>query len=227
MSMFRILVLIFSLCLAACNPQAEIEHDPTPQIVVDQFGYLPELEKRAIIRSPEIGYDAAQDFTPSRRYAVIDVASGETVFEGTPVAWNEGLIDTMSGDKVWWFDFSALKTEGSYKVVDLENGAESFAFDIADDVYTPVLKAAFKTLYYQRAGFEKRVPYALPGYEDGASHLGAQQDTEARLFSAKDDASTERDLHGGWYDAGDYNKYTSWTADYIRVLLHSLSLIHI
>jgi len=115
MSMFRILVLIFSLCLAACNPQAEIEHDPTPQIVVDQFGY-----KRAIIRSPEIGYDAAQDFTPSRRYAVIDVASGETVFEGTPVAWNEGLIDTMSGDKVWWFDFSALKTEGSYKVVDLE-----------------------------------------------------------------------------------------------------------
>ena len=64
MSMFRILVLIFSLCLAACNPQAEIEHDPTPQIVVDQFGYLPELEKRAIIRSPEIGYDAAQDFTP-------------------------------------------------------------------------------------------------------------------------------------------------------------------
>jgi len=221
MSMFRILVLIFSLCLAACNPQAEIEHDPTPQIVVDQFGYLPELEKRAIIRSPEIGYDAAQDFTPSRRYAVIDVASGETVFEGTPVAWNEGLIDTMSGDKVWWFDFSALKTEGSYKVVDLENGAESFAFDIADDVYTPVLKAAFKTLYYQRAGFEKRVPYALPGYEDGASHLGAGQDPQARLYSAKDDASTERDLHGGWYDAGDYNKYTSWTANYIRTLLHS------
>ena len=137
------------------------------------------------------------------------------------MAWNEGLIDTMSGDKVWWFDFSALKTEGSYKVVDLENGAESFAFDIADDVYTPVLKTAFKTFYYQRAGFEKRAPYALAGYEDRASHLGAGQDSEARLFSAQDDASTARDLRGGWYDAGDYNKYTSWTANYIRTLLHS------
>ena len=221
MSMFRILGLIFSLCLAACNPQAEIEHDRTPKIVVDQFGYLPDLKKRAIIRSPEIGYDAAQGFIPSRRYAVIDVVSGEAVFEGTPIAWNEGLIDTMSGDKLWWFDFSALKTKGNYKVVDLESGAESFTFDIADDVYTPVLKAAFKTLYYQRAGFEKGAPYVLPGYVDGASHLGAGQDPQARLYSAKDDASTERDLRGGWYDAGDYNKYTSWTANYIRTLLHS------
>ena len=28
-------------------------------------------------------------------------------------------------------------------------------------------------------------------------------------------------MRGGWYDAGDYNKYTSWTANYIRTLLHS------
>jgi len=214
----QLFLLMLAFLSSACSTEVQ---QFAPQIVVDQFGYLPDLKKRAIIRSSEIGYDAAQDFTPSRRYAVIDLASGEVVYEAAPMAWNEGLIDTMSGDKVWWFDFSALKTEGSYKVVDLENGTESFAFDIADDVYTPVLKAAFKTFYYQRAGFEKRAPYAQPGYEDGASHLGAQQDTEARLFSAKDDASTERDLHGGWYDAGDYNKYTSWTADYIRVLLHS------
>ena len=217
--MFRLLFFALTFCLTGCGSQ--VSEDITPRIVVDQFGYLPELEKRAIIRSPEIGYDAGQSFTPGVRYAVINVASGEAVYEGRPKAWNKGRVDDMSGDKIWWFDFSAVTKEGSYKVVDLETNAESFIFDIADDVYTPVLKAAFKTFYYQRAGFEKRAPYALPGYEDAASHLGPRQDIEARLYSAKDDASTERDLRGGWYDAGDYNKYTSWTANYIRTLLHS------
>lgn len=204
----------------ACS-SSQSDEELSPYIVVDQFGYLPELEKRAIIRSPEIGYDSKQSFTPSQRYAVIDVNTGQAVYEGTPHAWNDGRIHEQSGDRVWWFDFSAVTAKGSYKVVDIERGVASFTFDIADDVYAPVLKAAFKTLYYQRAGFEKRAPYALRGYADRASHLGLGQDPQARLYSAKDDASTERDLRGGWYDAGDYNKYTSWTANYIRTLLHS------
>jgi len=132
-----------------------------------------------------------------------------------------GAIHEQSGDRVWWFDFSSVTEQGSYLIRDIERGVESHPFDIADDVYTPVLKAAFKTFYYQRAGFEKRAPYALPGYADGASHLGPEQDTEARLFSAKDDTSIARDLRGGWYDAGDYNKYTNWTANYVRGLLHA------
>ena len=217
---FRLVAFILLIALTACSPKVETA-PPTPHIVIDQFGYLPDLEKRAVIRSPEIGYDAGQSFTPSARYAVIDAATGEVVFEGSPVPWNDGRVHEQSGDKVWWFDFSAVTTEGRYKVIDLENDLESFTFDIADDVYKPILKAAFKTLYYQRAGFEKRAPYALTGYADSASHLGAEQDPQTRLYSAKDDASTERDLRGGWYDAGDYNKYTSWTANYIRTLLHS------
>ncbi|WP_162143732.1 glycoside hydrolase family 9 protein [Hellea balneolensis] len=219
--MFRILVFSFALCLLACSSQTETASDRAPQIVIDQFGYLPELEKRAVIRSPETGYDAGESFTPSSRYAVINTATDEAVFEGAPDIWNEGRVHEQSGDKIWWFDFSAVSEEGTYLIRDMERRVDSHPFDIALDVYTPVLKAAFKTLYYQRAGFEKRAPYALPGYADGASHLGSGQDPQARLFSAKEDASTERDLRGGWYDAGDYNKYTSWTANYIRTLLHS------
>ena len=36
----------------------------------------------------------------------------------------------------------------------------------------------------------------------------------------KSDTDT-KDLHGGWFDAGDYNKYTSWAARYIIVLLRA------
>ena len=44
---------------------------------------------------------------------------------------------------------------------------------------------------------------------------------KTRLFSDKNNAATEKDLSGGWYDAGDYNKYTNWHAYYLVALLHA------
>lgn len=76
-----------------------------------------------------------------------------------------------------------------------------------------------RTFFYQRAGFEKKAEYAGTGWADGASHLGPGQDRTARLFSAADDPRTERDLSGGWYDAGDFNRYTSWSARYVITLM--------
>ena len=213
--------LLLSLCfvLAACT--GSTAQNSAPKIVVDQFGYLPELEKRAVIRDPQQGYDARESFQPGSRYAVVDTRTGQTVFEGRPVVWNDGQVDHVSGDRVWWFDFTSVTKPGQYVVRDVERRAESFKFEISHSVYKPVLKAAFKTFYLQRAGFEKRPPFAPPGISDRASHLGPGQDGQARLHSRKDDRATERDLRGGWYDAGDYNKYTNWTANYIISLLHA------
>jgi len=212
--------IMASLCLvlAACTASAA---QSAPKIVVDQFGYLPELEKRAVIRDPEQGYDARESFRPGPRYAVIDTRTGKTVFEGRPQAWKGGQVDSVSGDRVWWFDFSRVNKPGRYVVRDVERRIDSFEFDISERVYRPVLKAAFKTFYLQRAGFEKRVPFAPRGFTDRASHLGPGQDGQATLHSRKNDRRTARDLRGGWYDAGDYNKYTNWTANYVISLLHA------
>ena len=57
--------------------------------------------------------------------------------------------------------------------------------------------------------------------ELSASHVGPLQDHHARRYDAPGDATTERDVWGGWYDAGDYNKYTSWTASYILEMLRA------
>ncbi|MEP1231572.1 MAG: glycoside hydrolase family 9 protein [Litorimonas sp.] len=216
---FALCLAITALSLTACSAQAQPEN--IPPILVDQFGYLPKLEKRAIIRSPEIGRDAGRKFSPSSNYAVIDVKTGRAVYQGAPMSWKSGRVDDASGDKVWVFDFSGVSTPGRYVIRDVDRRVNSYPFEIRSDIYTPVLKAAFKTFYLQRAGFEKRAPFAPTGFSDKASHLARGQDTQARLFLRKSDNSTTRDLRGGWYDAGDYNQYTSWTAEYITSLLNS------
>ena len=199
------------LALIGCSQGTNTASAQTPPILVDQFGYLPALDKVAIIKDPKIGFDAGRNFSPSNRYAVINVATGQAVYSGQPRPWKGGKVDDLSGDRVWHFDFSNVRTPGQYVVRDLERRVDSYKFDISPTVYKPVLKTAFKTMYLQRAGFEKTPKYAGP-WADRASHLRRGQDTEARLFNRPQDASTQRDLRGGWYDAGDYNKYTNWTA---------------
>lgn len=193
----------------------------SPFIVVDQFGYRPGTTKIAVIRNPVIGFDSAQTFTPGATYALVDSATGTRVFTGAPVAWRAGATDTVSGDIVWHFDFSQVNTTGTYFVLDVQNNVRSTFTRIGPGVFNRALREAFRTFFYQRAGFAKQAPYAEAGWVDGASHMGAGQDRNARLFNRTSDATTERDLHGGWYDAGDYNKYTSWNADYIIQFLHS------
>ncbi len=194
---------------------------PTPFIVVDQFGYLPDAEKVAVVRDPEIGFDNDWRFTPGKTFQVIDTHTQAVVFSGRPAVWNNGAVDPSSGDHAWSFDFSAVTAPGRYVVRDSDAKYDSAPFDIAPNVYKPVLVQAVRFFYYQRAGFAKDARYAGEGWADKASHMRPDQDTEARLYSRQGDKTTARDVHGGWYDAGDFNKYTSWTARYVITLLNA------
>ncbi len=198
---------------------------PIPAIVVDQFGYPEKAPKIAVIRDPQVGYDSVAHFTLASSYAVVDQSTGKIVKQGSARAWNGGVTDEVSGDKVWWFDFSDVATPGKYAIVDIERGLRSPDFRIDDNVYRDVLKHAVRTYFYQRAGFKKTAETAGSSWADAASHMGRGQDPQTRSWKSKDqwfksDADV-KDLHGGWFDAGDYNKYTSWAARVIIVLLHA------
>ncbi len=214
----RIAILFFTLIIQCCFVAAQTQ---TNNIIVDQFGYLPDAPKVAIIKNPQTGSDAGNAFTPGNSYALVNASTGDNVFTGSPVAWKNGNTDPSSGDQVWWFDFSEITETGTYFVLDIEKDVRSFEFSINPAVYNEVLKQAVRTFFYQRAGFAKQAPYAEIGWADGASHIGNLQDKQARLYNRKSDASTERDLSGGWYDAGDYNKYTNWTADYVIGMMYA------
>jgi len=192
-----------------------------PAITVDQFGYLPTHQKIAVIRDPQTGFDASDSFTPGTSYELVNATTNAVVFSGAPTAWNGGAADPSSGDKAWHFDFSSVTADGTYFVRDAQRGEVSPQFKIGPGVYLPVLKAAVRYFYYQRAGQTKTAANAGAGWADAAAFVGPGQDKNARLYSAKNDASTERDVSGGWYDAGDCNKYTSWAAGYTLALLQA------
>ncbi|WP_208640059.1 glycoside hydrolase family 9 protein [Massilia violaceinigra] len=210
-----------SRALAKSSPASTMTLGPA--IVVDQFGYLPAHDKIAVVRNPQTGFDAADSFAPGAVYEVVNAVTNVVVFSGTPVAWNGGATDATSGDQAWHVDFSTVTAPGQYFIRDTQRNVTSPAFRIAADVYKPVLRAAVRYFYYQRAGIAKTAALAGAGWADAASHLGPLQDKQARLFSAPGDSSTERDVSGGWYDAGDYNKYTRWHAGYLIDLLHAFA----
>lgn len=186
-------------------------------ITVDQFGYRPADTKVAVLRDPQLGYDSMQSYTPGTSISVVDSATGKVVYSGVAVPHNEGKIDTASGDKIWWFDFSSVTSNGTYLVRDdADTAKKSFYFRIKEDVYNDILKAAVRMMFYQRVGFAKEAKYAGAEWADAASHT---QDAKARLFTDSTNAALERDVSGGWYDAGDYNKYTDWNGNYVEELL--------
>jgi hypothetical protein len=186
---------------------------------VDQFGYRPADRKVAVIRDPRVGYDKDDRFTPGASYQVRRADNGSVAFTGAPVPWRDGKVDASAGDAGWWFDFSALKDDGSYFVYDEERKARSATFRITQQVYAPILKAAMRTFFYQRSGFAKHPPYADDCWTDDVSFLGPGQDLEARDITDRNNPSKARNLFGGWFDAGDTNKYVTFAAIPVHQLL--------
>ncbi|MDR3012055.1 MAG: glycoside hydrolase family 9 protein [Chitinispirillales bacterium] len=207
--------MTYAVLLTSASAQAQ---SVTGNIVIDQFGYREQAKKIAILRAPQLGPDAPvpSAYTPGAELQVVNVETGEAMFTGAPVPFRGGQTDAASGDRIWHFDFSALTSPGRYYILDAANNVRSYSFNIADGVYNNVLRAAVRTFYYQRAGIAKVTPYADPAWTDA---MNFEQDRQTRCFFRQNDASTERDLSGGWFDAGDYNKYTKWTADYISEMI--------
>lgn len=202
--------IIFSL-LVICGL---IRANETSLIRVDQFGYMVEMPKLALLVDPVRGFNADQHYEPSTRLYLVDAATGEAVYAMRPTLKNEGKVHENSGDRIWQLDFSDFKKPGRYFIEDPDQRVRSWEFIIDEGaVFKEVLRQALRVFYYQRCGISKT------GYfKDHACHLGPGQDAECRDYAG--DLGT-RDLRGGWHDAGDYNKYVGYAYPAVKSLLSS------
>lgn len=201
--------IAFFLILSTCAAYS--------MIVVDQFGYLSGSRKMAVIKVPQVGQDAGTYQTPpGDTLLLINNANDAVVFRGASVPWNSGVVHAQSGDRAWHFDFSSVTASGVYRIEDPESGRVSPVFEIRQNPWRDVLTAAMRTFFYQRSGFAKEARFAGENWADGAAFL---QERETRDYFDPNNPARFRDLHGGWFDAGDYNKYITFTTGVIHALV--------
>src|SRR5205823_3440085 len=94
---------------------------------------------------------------------------------------------------------------GSFVVL-LPDIGHSYVFEIADDVHHNTAVAVLKGYYYQRASMPLEEKFAgkwhrSAGHPDDVVYVHSSAATKQRP------AGTIISTPGGWYDAGDYNKY--------------------
>lgn len=155
-------------------------------IRLNQLGYYPKSVKRFTVENSR-----------SDKFEIRDL-SEKKVFEGKlsqDKYWNP------SGENLRVGCFSEFENTGTYKIF-IEDKGFSYPFEIKRNLYSEALKAAMKSFYFLRASLELKRDYAGK-FERPAGH----PDTLCFFHpsAGKDEGSMAS--VGGWYDAGDYNKY--------------------
>lgn len=192
----------------------------TEQIVVDQFGWRPKAVKVAIFADPIKGQNSHISYQPGSMFEIRRQGTDQTVYTGEIITWNQGKADESSGDRVWWGDFTEFETEGTYYIYDPKNKVRSYPFVIKNDVYNDVLKTAVRAFYYQRCGTEIPTKYG-GNWIHPPCHIGRSQDLAASRYTT---SSQPKDVHGGWHDAGDMNKYVAFTPKVLWNLVNAYEI---
>ncbi|WP_222431123.1 glycoside hydrolase family 9 protein [Pedobacter suwonensis] len=164
----------------------------SPKIVLNQSGYYPKLEKSAVILSP----------VSESKFELLSMPDRKVVYTGV---LSELKTTQYSNIKTKLADFSAFDQSGDY-IIHVDGVPESPVFKITDHVNHDLAVAALKAFYYQRASTALDVTYAgkwyrVAGHPDTSVYIHPSAASKNRKVDSKINVS------GGWYDAGDYNKY--------------------
>jgi endoglucanase len=185
---------------------------------VDQVGYLTSETKRA--------YLMASAKVSGARFAVTDPA-GATVLSGSVAATGRGSWNTAY-PAVYPINFDALTRPGTYRIqVSGAASAKSPSFKILEPAGLYGKLVADGVTFFQTQRDGRRVIAGALGRKP--AHLA---DAQAGVYRTPtfetEDVIADHDLakiggpvdvEGGWYDAGDYLKFTHTTAYGAAVLL--------
>jgi endoglucanase len=182
-------LLSLLLVVSCTHPRAQ---NSNTDIKLNQLGFYPSAPKIAIVTGE----------THATTFYITTTNLRDTVFAGV---LGEEKQSKNSSIKSRMADFSSFKTKGSFVVL-VPNLGHSFVFSISDDVNRPAGISTLKGFYYQRVSMPLEKKYAgrwhrAAGHPDDVVYIhpsaASKERPEGTIISSP----------GGWYDAGDYNKY--------------------
>lgn len=199
------------LMLTACS---SVKENP---IKVNQVGYYPHAEKTAVLEQEAAleGKEAEPSFTAEK--AVLLDKDGNAVWEGEAV---REAVSPWSGKTRRIFDFTEVTEPGEYT---LKAGKYSQPVVIREHAFKEAATAAMKSYYLQRTGCEIEEQYAGV-YARPAAHPDTMILVHPSAASDARPAGTVISSPGGWYDAGDFNKYIVNSGFTVGMLLVSYQL---
>lgn len=162
------------------------------QITLNQVGYFTNASKAAIVVNA----------TAANSFFVLSANKKDTVFKGILGKPIQSLYSATITQKA---NFNNLKKPGNYLLF-VPGVGYSAAFVIGKNIYSAIAKAAIKAYYFQRASMPLEKRFAgiwarKEGHPDTTVFIHTSAATTAR------EANSTIATPGGWYDAGDYNKY--------------------
>ena len=181
--------VLFLCCLWSC---CVFSQQQAKGLYLNQLGFYPAAPKIAVITGEPAGDS----------FCIVDRASQHTVFTGRLSAAKQSAYSSAITRTI---DFSRLRQEGHYELL-LPGTGYRVSFTVDRHIHHAVATGVLKGFYYQRSDMPLDKAFAGK-WSRPAGHPDTAVIVHSSAAGADRPTGTVIRTPGGWYDAGDYNKY--------------------